>query len=132
MILVDTTLIVADTNELQTDWADGGRLDLIVDSILVDTATIGSLNDLSTADINAQVLDVLNVDTFAQPGQESPAATTTIVNMVSYLYKGMRNKYTQTSTEFNLYADDGSTVDQKSTISDDTTTFTRGEIATGP
>ena len=47
--------IVADTNELQTDWADGGRLDLIldarasqtsvdtidgiVDSILVDTGT---------------------------------------------------------------------------------------------
>lgn len=49
--------IVADTNELQTDWADGGRLDLIldarasqasvdtidgiVDAILVDTAEIG-------------------------------------------------------------------------------------------
>lgn len=50
--------IVADTNELQTDWTDGGRLDLIldarasqssvdtidgiVDSILVDTAEIGA------------------------------------------------------------------------------------------
>lgn len=32
-------LIVADTNELQTDWADGGRLDLIIDAILVDTGT---------------------------------------------------------------------------------------------
>lgn len=31
--------IVADTNELQTDWADGGRLDTIVDSILTDTGT---------------------------------------------------------------------------------------------
>ncbi len=35
-------MIVADTNELQTDWADGGRLDLIVDAILVDTAEIGA------------------------------------------------------------------------------------------
>lgn len=34
--------IVADTNELQTDWADGGRLDLIVDGILTDTAEIGT------------------------------------------------------------------------------------------
>lgn len=50
--------ILADTNELQTDWADGGRLDLILDSrasqssvdtidgivdaILVDTAEIGA------------------------------------------------------------------------------------------
>jgi hypothetical protein len=30
-------LIVADTNELQTDWVNGGRLDLIIDAILADT-----------------------------------------------------------------------------------------------
>lgn len=34
--------IVADTNELQTDWTNGGRLDLIIDAILVDTAEIGA------------------------------------------------------------------------------------------
>jgi len=37
----ETVLIVADTNELQTDWVDGGRLDLIIDAVLVDTAEIG-------------------------------------------------------------------------------------------
>ena len=31
--------ILADTNELQTDWADGGRLDLLIDAILLDTGT---------------------------------------------------------------------------------------------
>jgi hypothetical protein len=31
--------IVADTNELQTDWANGGRLDLILDIIAADTTT---------------------------------------------------------------------------------------------
>lgn len=41
-IQTDTTAIVADTNELQTDWANGGRLDLIIDAILVDTAEIGA------------------------------------------------------------------------------------------
>jgi hypothetical protein len=40
-IKAETALIVADTNELQTDWADGGRLDLIVDAILDDTGTSG-------------------------------------------------------------------------------------------
>jgi len=30
---VDVASILADTNELQTDWTDGGRLDLILDSI---------------------------------------------------------------------------------------------------
>lgn len=29
--------ILADTNELQGDWTDGGRLDLILDDVLVDT-----------------------------------------------------------------------------------------------
>lgn len=31
--------ILADTNELQTDWANGGRLDLLIDAILLDTGT---------------------------------------------------------------------------------------------
>lgn len=31
--------ILADTNELQTDWVNGGRLDLLVDAILEDTGT---------------------------------------------------------------------------------------------
>ena len=39
-LIIDATL--AATNELQTDWANGGRLDLIIDGILADTAEIGS------------------------------------------------------------------------------------------
>lgn len=38
------TAIVADTNELQGDWTDGGRLDVILDAILADT------NELQTDD----------------------------------------------------------------------------------
>ncbi len=106
-------------------------------SLLVDTGTdipalIAALNNLSAAQVNAEVLDVLTVDTFAQPGQESPAATTTLGLMVRYLYKAFRNRKTQTATTYALYADDTTTVDQKSTVSDDGTTFSAGEIATGP
>lgn len=54
--------IEADTNELQTDWVDGGRLDLIVDAILADTGTtipaqITALNDPTTAAIADAVWD---------------------------------------------------------------------------
>ncbi len=38
-VKAETALIVADTNELQTDWVDGGRLDLLIDAILLDTGT---------------------------------------------------------------------------------------------
>jgi len=84
------------------------------------------------AQVNVEVLDVLNVDTFAQPGQEAPAATTTLGLMLRYLYKMMRNKKEQTSSAFKLYDDAGTVVDQKSTVSDDTVTATSGELGTGP
>lgn len=35
----DINAILVDTNELQTDWVDSGRLDLILDAILTDTGT---------------------------------------------------------------------------------------------
>ncbi len=35
----DINAILGDTNELQADWANDGRLDLLIDQILVDTAT---------------------------------------------------------------------------------------------
>lgn len=73
-IAVQTTAIVADTGELQTDWANGGRLDTILDArasqASVDllataaslTATqtaitnaIAALNNLSTSDIDARL-----------------------------------------------------------------------------
>ncbi|KKL05164.1 hypothetical protein LCGC14_2608780, partial [marine sediment metagenome] len=38
-IKAETVLIVADTGELQVDWLDGGRLDLIQDIIAADTTT---------------------------------------------------------------------------------------------
>ena len=86
---------------------------------------------LSASAINAEVVDALNVDTYAEPGQGAPAATTSLVAKIGYLYKAWRNKSTQTSTTYILYADDTSTADQKSTDSDDGTTFTKGEVGTG-
>ena len=95
------------------------------------TSDISGLNDLSAADVNAQVLDVLGTDTFAEPGQGAPPATTTPLLKLAYLYKFLRNKIETTSTEIKVYNDAGDTVDQKSTHSDDATTYTRGEFGTG-
>jgi hypothetical protein len=78
------------------------------------------------------VVDALNVDTYAEPGQEAPPATTTFVKKVGYLYKAWRNKKSKTAAGSSLYADDAATVDQKTTDSDDGTTGIRGEQATGP
>lgn len=94
--------------------------------------TLAALNNLSAAQVNAEVVDALSVDTYAEPGQGAPSATTTLAAKIGYLYKSWRNKKTQTSTTTNIFADDGTTVDQKATVSDDGTTFTSGEVASGP
>ena len=96
------------------------------------TGSIGSLAAQAKLDVNAEVLDVLNTDTFAEPGQEAPGATISLVKKIGYLYKAWRNKKTQTSSAYNLLADDATTVDQKATVSDDGTTTTVGEVASGP
>lgn len=83
------------------------------------------------AQVNTQVVDALNTDTYAEPGQGAPAATATLAAKIGYLYKFLRNKVTQTATELRVYGDDGSTVDQKATVSDDGTTYSRGEIGSG-
>ena len=84
------------------------------------------------ADVNAQALDVLNTDTYAEPGQGTPGATLSLAAKINYLYKGWRNRKTQTSTTWSLYNDDATTVDQKSTVSDNGTTADKTEITTGP
>lgn len=44
----------------------------------------------------------------------------------------MVNKKTSTSTTISVFNSDESTVDHKSTISDDGSTYTEGEYKTGP
>jgi hypothetical protein len=86
----------------------------------------------TAAEINAEVVDALATDTYAEPGQANPPATASLSAKVGYLYKLERNKKDQTDSLFQLYGDDGSTVHQKASVSSDGTTLTRGELETGP
>jgi hypothetical protein len=103
---------------------------------IVDTradTTDGLIGDVQT-DVDTLVtgVNVLTTDTHAEPGQGAPAATATLVAKINYIYKYLRNKKTQTASQFSLFADDASTVDQKATVSDDGATTTVGEQASGP
>jgi len=84
------------------------------------------------AQVATEISDFFTVDTFAQPGQEAPAATTTFGLMLRYVYKFLRNRITQTATLLSIFNDDAVTVDQKSTVSDNGTTYDRTEIISGP
>lgn len=206
--------ILADTNELQTDWVNGGRLDLLIDAIkaktdnlpsdpaddsdidtqlaaiagyldteiaaikaktdlipaspaavgsamtlasgaitaaviatdaidsdaiaasavteiqsgLATSAGVASLNNLSAAQVNAEVVDALATDTYAEPGSV-PAATASLAAKVGWLYTLARNKRLTTASADTVRNDaDAGTIGAAS-LSDDGTTFTRGEYA---
>ena len=129
----DTAATLTDTNELQGDWTNGGRLDLILDDILTDTGTtipaqISALNNLSAAQVNAEMVDVLNVDLYSEL-TGIPAASTTLTNMIRLNYSLSRNKTTQTATTFTLRNDADSGNIGTATVSDDGTTATKGEMS---
>lgn len=120
-------------------FAAGHHYMVAVSSVTVDGQTVSfwaASFDIVEApatlsDINAEVVDALNVDTYSEPGQGAPTATPTIREMLHYLFKNWRNRKTQTATTFILYADDATTADQKATVANDGTTTSKTEMTTG-
>lgn len=114
-----------------------GYLDTEIAAILDDTGTtipalIAALNNLSAAQVNAEVVDALNVDTYSEPGQGLPSATPTIRLMLHYLFKQWRNKHDGDGTTEQLYNDAGTTVDQKRTVSEAAGIVTKAGVVAGP
>jgi hypothetical protein len=112
--------IKAKTDNLPADPADQS---------LVEAAITAATSPLATpAQVNAQVLDVLSVDTFAELSAP-PAATSSLKDKITWLFMYARNKVTQTATQRKVYLDDGTTVAGTSATTDNGTTFTKGEDA---
>lgn len=119
---VDTEIaaIKAKTDNLPSDPADQS---------LVEAAITAATSPLATpAQVNAQVLDVLTTDTFAELSAP-PAATSSLKDKITWLFMYARNKVTQTALARTLYRDDTTTVAGTSATSDNGTTFTKGEDA---
>jgi len=83
-------------------------------------------------EVNASHLGGTSVNSVSMPGQGSPSATPNLLQAIMYLYKAWRNRKTQSSSQYSLYADDATTVDQKATVSADGTSADIGEVASGP
>ena len=125
-MLLDATL--ADTNELQTDWANGGRLDLIVDAILVDTAEIGSAgaglsavpwNSSWDSEVQSECADALTAHWGAAMTESyaSDNAAATPVQMLHMIYCAV-SQFTVSSTTITGYELDGSTTAMTWTLDD--------------
>lgn len=116
--------IVADTNELQTDLADGGRIDLLVDGIKAVTDALpdsGALTSIATAAALATVGG--NVDTIVA-STLSTAAAAQLEQNLNNCFTGTASGTPATTT---MVSDIAVTVDDQFkgriiTFDDDTTT----------
>lgn len=95
--IVDNILI--DTNELQTDWANGGRLDSIIDLILADTGTDGIVISSTTAN---QIADaILTRDWTLVSGEAARSALNAL--------RILRNKVSESGGTLTITEEDDST-----------------------
>jgi hypothetical protein len=92
---------------------------------------ISSLNDISTADVNAQVVDVLKTDTIAEMGQAIPPTTPTFEEAVMYLYMALTKAGDVDASTMEFYNNAG-TVIWKKTLADDGSNYTETKGASGP
>jgi hypothetical protein len=99
---------------------------------LTNAPTNGDLTATMKTSVNTEVSDVLKTDTVTLPGQVAPPLAPTFEEMISWLYKVLRNRTDQTASLWQLYADNETTVDAKATVSDNGSTAVKQEIVAGP
>lgn len=105
--------------------------DIFTGHAVADSAAVvlqGVSDDASTAAANTNTF----IASRSEPGQGAPPVGASTMEKIDYLYKAWRNRKTVAGGVWSLFGDDGTTVDQKTTVSDDGTTATVGEIVTGP
>lgn len=86
------------------------------------------LSTLTAGQVNAEMVDALSVDAYAEPGSVPPA-TASIVAMVHWLFTLARNKRLTSATQDRVRNDADSGDIGTAGLSDDGTAFTRGEYA---
>lgn len=95
------------------------------------SSEITALNDISAAQVNTEVSDVLKTDTIAEMAQQAPPATPTLEEALMYLYMALVHKVDITATLKEFHNNAGAVI-WKKTLSDDATTYTEAESASGP
>jgi hypothetical protein len=133
---LDTKL--ANTNEVTvarmgalTDWINGGRLDLILDTLALE-ATVAALNNISTAQVNTEVDNALDT-ALTEIAQGVPSATPGLRDAVMLMYMALRNKLdvTTSGADFLEVHNDAGTVITKKALTDSAGDYSEAKMITG-
>ena len=97
--------ILADTNELQTDWVNGGRLDLLIDSIITNVGVVDTVVDAIKA-----VTDLLTLAAIADAvHDEVTEGTTTLRKAIKLISSALFAKTSGGGTATLIARDIGDT-----------------------
>lgn len=94
------------------------------------TVTVKQVNQFGTTakgEINAEMVDVVATDAIPELTAGAPASTPTMRTALMLLYMALRDKSTNSGTEFKIFNNAGTAI-AKATVSDDTVTFTREQL----
>lgn len=89
--------------------------------VLAKGVGVTGFNDVSAAQVNAEVVDVMNVDTYGETSGV-PGATDTIINKLSRLYDGLINKLDVTASKKKFY-NNSDVAQWEKDLSDDGVTY---------
>jgi hypothetical protein len=110
------------------DWIDAGRLDTILDAL---TTAIAGLNDIDAAAVNAEMVDVLLVDTLTENAQGVPPATPTIGQAIMLPYMGIRNN-SESTVSLRKIRNDAGDVIAKASHTEAANVYNAGQLESGP
>lgn len=132
VVQLSTDAVAADNAEAFFDGTGYAGTGNVIPTVTTVTGLTASNLDATIssratpAQVNTEVLDVLNVDTFAEPSA-APAATTTLVAKIAWLFVLARNKLLQSSTSQRLRNDADSANIATAAVADDGTDASRAE-----
>lgn len=148
--------IMGDTNDIQTRLPAalvGGRMDSSIGAVAANAITAAGIADgaidaatfaagaidaaaiaadaIGASELAASAVDEIWDEAMAELAQAAPSATPSMRALLALLYMVARNAVTVTSSS-KTFSNDAGTVVFKKALSDDGTTYTEGEMATGP
>lgn len=94
------------------------------------TGSVGSNLELGPSEVNAQMVDVLTVDTISEQTNGAPTATPTFEEALSYVYMALTNKI-DVDSGFKEFYNNGGTIIWKKALTDDASNYIEANAEAG-
>ncbi len=125
-VKAETALIVADTDELQGDWVDGGRLDLILDARMAEASidtTGGAVDNVTLVDtttVNTDMLTVASILTTQMTEAYAADGVAPTLTQALFLIQQILSDFGISGTTLTVRKIDGATTAATLTLDDGT------------